>query len=116
MVWGEIPMVSMDTEGEGPPYDLSVYEQDILEYSRRIVQARSTYAYHYLVEGRMLRPPLIENNTMITIPGARSIPYSGVNVPPFDWPSVMASSWVAPDGSFGVVATNIGPEPLCAYL
>lgn len=108
LVWGEIPMVSMDPQGEGPPYQLSIYEQDILEYSKRIAQARSTYAYPYLVEGRMLRPPLIENNTMITIPGARFIPYTGVDIPPFKWPSVMASSWAAPDGSIGIVVTNIG--------
>ncbi|MEL9915134.1 MAG: DUF6259 domain-containing protein, partial [Thermoplasmatales archaeon] len=110
LVWGEIPMVDMDPQGEGPPYQLSIYEQDILEYSKRIAQARSTYAYSYLVEGRMLRPPFIENNTIITIPGARSIPYTGVNVPPFNWTSVMASSWAAPDGSIGVVMTNIGPR------
>ncbi|MEM2189488.1 MAG: hypothetical protein QXG35_09195, partial [Nitrososphaerota archaeon] len=85
-------------------------EQDILEYSKRIAQARSTYAYSYLVEGRMLRPPFIENNTIITMPGARSIPYTGVNVPPFNWTSVMASSWAAPDGSMGVVMTNIRPR------
>ncbi|MEM1966009.1 MAG: hypothetical protein QXH12_07835, partial [Candidatus Caldarchaeum sp.] len=51
-----------------------------------------------------------ENNTMITIPGARFIPYTGVDVPPFKWPSVMASSWAAPDGSIGIVVTNIGPR------
>jgi tetratricopeptide (TPR) repeat protein len=112
LVWGDLPMIDADPQGTGSPYDLRLYDQKILEYSRRIVEARSKYAYHYLVEGVMLRPPLVTPNPQILIPGASRIPYSGVNVKPFYSDSVFASAWLAPDKSIGIVITSIAPYQL----
>ncbi len=112
LVWGDLPMIDADPQGTGSPYNLRLYDQKILEYSRRIVEARSKYAYHYLVEGVMLRPPLVTPNPQILIPGASRIPYSGVDVNPFYSDSVFASAWLAPDKSVGVVVTSIAPYKL----
>jgi hypothetical protein len=84
----------------------------MLEYSRRVVEARSKYAYHYLVEGVMLRPPRVSPNPRILIPGAKSIPYTGVDVKPFYSDSVFASAWLAPDRSVGIVVTSMWREKL----
>jgi uncharacterized protein YjgD (DUF1641 family) len=112
LVWGDLPMIDADPQGTGRPYNLRLYDQKILEYSRRIVEARSKYAYHYLVEGVMLRPPLVTPNPRILIPGASTIPYSGVDVNPFYSDSVFASAWLAPDKSVGIVITSIAPYQL----
>jgi hypothetical protein len=112
LVWGDLLMITADPQGTGSPYDLRLYDQKILEYSRRVVEARSKYAYHYLVEGVMLRPPLVMPNPQILIPGASRIPYSGVDVNPFYSNSVFASAWLAPDKSVGVVVTSIAPYKL----
>ena len=113
--WGEIPMVAMDPAGTGPPYDLQLYNSQMLSYSQKIAQARVTYAYPYLVEGEMLRPLSISNVSLITIPGATAIPYSGGNVGSFEWPGVTGSSWMGPDESIGVVLTNIGAARNVAF-
>ena len=112
LVWGDIPMIEADPQGTGRPYDLNLYNQKILEYSRRIVEARSKYAYHYLVEGVMLRPIIVSPNPQILIPGASYIPYSGANVKPFYSDSIFASAWLASDKSIGIVVTSIAPYQL----
>jgi hypothetical protein len=112
LVWGDIPMITADPQGTGRPYNLKLYDRRMLEYSRRVVEARSKYAYHYLVEGVMLRPPRVSPNPRILIPGAKSIPYTGVDVKPFYSDSVFASAWLAPDRSVGIVVTSIWGERL----
>jgi len=112
LVWGDIPMITADPQGTGRPYNLKLYDRRMLEYSRRVVEARSKYAYHYLVEGVMLRPPRASPNPRILIPGAKSIPYTGVDVKPFYSDSVFASAWLAQDRSVGIVVTSIWREQL----
>lgn len=112
LIWGDMPMVDADPPGTGRPYNLDLYDQRVLEYSRRIVEARSKYAYHYLVEGTMLRPPKVSPNPRILVPGASHIPYTGVDVEPFYSDSVFASAWLAPDKSVGVIVTSIAPSRL----
>jgi hypothetical protein len=116
LVWGEIPMVDMDPQGTGPPDHLNLYDIGMLGYSRRIAQARATYAYPYLVEGRMLRLPRLSGIPMMMIPAVYHIPYTGDDVPSFEWPSVVGSTWQAPDGSIGVVLTNISEKLLNVLL
>lgn len=105
--WGEIPMVCMDTEGTGRPYRLNLYDKDMLEYSKRISQARTTYAYSYLVEGRMLRPLELYGVPLIKIPGVSQVPCSGADIPEFMWPGVMGSAWMSPNGTIGIILTSI---------
>jgi translation initiation factor IF-1 len=112
LVWGDAPMVDVDPQGKGRPYNLDLYDQRILEYSRVVMEARSKYAYHYLVEGAMLKPPKVSPNPRILVPGASHIPYTGVDVEPFYSDSVFTSAWLASDGSVGVVATSIAPHRL----
>jgi len=112
LVWGEIPMVDMDPQGTGEPDNLRLYDAEMLEYSRRIAQTRTTSAYSYLVEGRMLRPLDVGGVPLVTIPGAKEVPYSMADIPPFVWPGVMGSAWESPDGSIGIVLTSISSSPV----
>ncbi|MEM3886515.1 MAG: DUF6259 domain-containing protein [Candidatus Methanomethylicia archaeon] len=107
LIWGEIPMVDMDPQGTGRPYRLNLYDKDMLEYSKRIAQARTTYAYPYLVEGRMLRPLELYGVPLIKISGASQVPYSGADIPEFMWPGVMGSAWMSPNGTIGIILTSI---------
>jgi len=116
LVWGEAPMVDADPQGTGRPYNLKLYDLRMLEYSRRIVEARTKYAYHYLVEGVMLRPPRVSPNPRVLIPGAKSIPYTGVDVEPFYSDSLFASAWLAADKSVGAGGTSIWRELLNVTL
>ena len=110
LVWGEIPMVDMDPQGTGEPNDLSLYNVEMLSYSRRAAQARTTSAYSYLVEGEMLRPLDLGGVPFVMIPDVESVPYSMANIPRFMWPGVMGSAWEGSDGSIGVVLTSICDE------
>lgn len=110
LVWGEIPMVDMDPQGTGEPNDLSLYDKEMLDYSKRIAQARTTSAYSYLVEGKMLRPLDLDGVPLVTIPEVKTVPYSMANIPRFLWPGVMGSGWEGPDGSIGVILTSICNE------
>ncbi|MBO3753753.1 MAG: hypothetical protein FGF53_02560 [Candidatus Brockarchaeota archaeon] len=104
---GEIPVVDMDPQGTGEPHQLELYDTEMLEYSRRIAHARTTYAYPYLVEGKMLRPLELKGIPLVKIAGAKQVPYSGADIPSFMWPGVMGSVWEAPDGSIGIILTSI---------
>lgn len=107
LVWGEIPVIAMDPPGTGRPDDLTLYDTKMMEYTRRIVQARTTYAYPYLVEGKMLRQLELRGIPLVKIPGVKQVPYSGAEIPAFIWPGVMTSAWEAPDGSIGIILTSI---------
>jgi len=110
LVWGEIPNVDMDPQGTGGPDNLRLYDMEMLEYSRRIAQTRTTSAYSYLVEGGMLSPLDLEGTPLVLTPRVPTVPYSNVEVPPFAWPGVMGSAWKGPDGSTGIVLTSISRE------
>ena len=110
LIWGDIPMIDADPQGSGKPYNLNLYDRRLLEYSRRIVEARTKYAYYYIVEGTMLPQPMFHPNPKIIIPGAEKIPYTGVDVKPFYSDSVFASAWLSPDKSVGIIVTNIGRD------
>ena len=107
LTWGEVPTTWY------PDKKISAMsqtdEQQRIQYLRRIVQARSTYGSRFLIYGRMLRAPEIQV-PQFRIDGAKNIPYSGGDYPPFDSPSVLSSAWKSADGDVGFVLTNISPN------
>jgi uncharacterized protein (TIGR03437 family) len=109
LVWGEAPTtwwnyLDLNTLPEpGAP--------EMAAYVKRIVSARTGYASRFLVNGRMLRPPVIQV-PLFHNPGAKSIPYTLADYPPFDTPAVAGSLWQAPNGDAGYVFTNVSHDPV----
>jgi uncharacterized protein (TIGR03437 family) len=59
----------------------------------------------------MLRNPAVQVPSFHN-PGAKNIPYTGADYPPFDTPAVAGSLWQAPNGDAGYVFTNISHDPV----
>lgn len=105
-VGGSIPTVGIFD-------DISFLERDpqMADYFKKAGRARYGYARDFLVQGRMMRPPQLRVPTF-QVGGAQSVCYSLDDYPPFETPSVLMSSWEAPDGSVGFVFTNIWDRPV----
>ena len=86
-------------------------ERQMVEDLRRIVQARADYAPQFLVFGQMLKPLDLSVPTL-HVAGAKGIPYTLADYPPFDTASIMNGVWRAPNGDVGIVLTNISPDPV----
>lgn len=114
-VFGESPMVDMDPQGTGPPYQMNLYDAALLKYSVDTVTLRSTYS-SYLVLGEMLGPLNIVSPTFLIPATTNPIPYSEVYVPAFQSQSVIGSSWQAADGSVGILITNISSTAVMTTL
>lgn len=110
LVWGEAPTTF---DGEA---DIAIdIHTEMVEYLKRVVQARYTYAREFLIYGEMMRPPEI-NVPEFLIPGASKIPYTGVNCPPFYSSSVLSSCWKSPYKSIGYILTNISDQEVTFEL
>jgi uncharacterized protein (TIGR03437 family) len=83
----------------------------VAAYLKRIVGLRSNEGRDFLVNGRMLRTPEI-GVPLFRNAGMNPIPYTMTEYPPFDVPSVLGSSWQAPNGDAGFVFTNISRDPV----
>jgi hypothetical protein len=113
LIWGELPTTwyydekisELDEQGE----------RDMANYLRRIVEARTGYARSYLVYGRMLRPPSLKVPVFL-VKGAKRIPYSLNDYPPFQTPTVLGSAWKNPKGEAAFVLTNISRKEVVFKL
>lgn len=113
LVWGEVPTIWYSDEKLSELNEPE--EREMANYLTRIIQARSTRAKPFLVYGRMLRPPDIQV-PLLYIAGARQIPYTGADHPPFYTPSVLSSAWRAPSGDVGFIFTNISQQSVSCDL
>ena len=105
-----------DSNGGTTPYALDEYDSSMVNYSENIAIARSSYAYDFLVLGRMLHDLNISSPSTVIPATTQRIPYEGGTVPSFTSPSVFGSAWRAPDGSIAVVLTNISQQRVNASL
>ena len=109
LTWGEVPSTwwawqkLANLTEPGTP--------EMAAYVKRIVNARTGYASEFLVYGRMLKTPAIQV-PLFHNPGAKYIPYTLADYPPFDTPAVPVSLWQAPNGDVGYVFTNISHDPV----
>jgi len=95
--------------------DFTQYDANMADYYRRAVQARFSYASQFLIYGQMLRSSSIKVPEFL-IQGAKEIPYTLNDYPPFISPSVLTSTWKAPSGDVGYIFTNISPDQVSFRL
>ena len=113
LVWGEMPVTWYADEKMSQLNEQQ--EVELAGYLKRIVEARTGYAQPYLVYGRMLRPPAL-NVPDFYINGAKRIPYTLDDYPPFDSPAVLGTTWKASSGDVGYIFTNISYDPVTFTL
>jgi len=104
LVWGELPTTWYADEKISQLNETQ--EREMAAYVRRIVDARTSYAQRFLVQGRMLREPAL-SVPLFHIDGAQRIPYTLDDYPPFDSPAVLGSAWKGLTGDAAIVLTNI---------
>ena len=109
LVWGEVPTTWYADEKLSELNEPG--EREMAAYVKHIVSARNGYASQFLVKGRMLRNPAVQVPSFHN-PGAKNIPYTGADYPPFDTPAVAGSLWQVPNGDAGYVFTNISHDPV----
>jgi uncharacterized protein (TIGR03437 family) len=103
LVWGEVPQYASDRFLADLSEPGAV---TLIEYMKRVVHARTTYAAPFLTTGRMLRTPTLQAPE-INLPAVTNIPYTGASYPPSKSPAVLGSLWRALTGEIGYVFTNI---------
>lgn len=113
LVWGEVPTTWYADEKITELNN--VKEQEMADYLKRVVQARSTYAKPFLVYGKMLKQPDIVVPTFLNA-GAERIPYTLGDYPSFHSSSVLVSLWKASSDDVGYIFTNISHDPVTFEL
>jgi uncharacterized protein (TIGR03437 family) len=78
-----------------------------LTYIKTVTTARQGFAKPYLVYGQMLPPPAI-TSPMFTI----SWSFTGLGSGSANFPAIQHSAWQAPQGSVGIVLTNISSQAI----
>ncbi len=106
LLWGRIPTVRIG--GNRQPLESAKLNQTLLGFLKRAVAAANTYAYDYVVRGRMLHPPRIDVPSM-------SVKYWRWWAKPpasatFESPVVLAETWRAPSGSTAMIFVNISEQ------
>ena len=109
LLWGRLFSVRMVG-----PYDTYKPAPDIVDFYKRAHTAARTYAYDYVVRGRMQRPlPLKTPESDITYWRWWSKPASGNT---FRSPAVLCAAWQSPEGSKAALLANITLEPVTVEL
>ncbi|NOY82856.1 MAG: hypothetical protein GXP31_17805 [Kiritimatiellaeota bacterium] len=106
LLWGRLPTVRIG--GNQQPLESAGLNQRLLGFLKRAVAASSTYAYDYVVRGRMLHPPMIQAPNISvkywrwwTKPPSNAV---------FESPAVLAETWRAPSGSTAMIFVNISEQ------
>lgn len=102
LVWGCIPVVTMEPIIEDPDDDLPV-----LDYLGRAARARSKYANRFVGRGRMLRRPDVETD-VITMETPTVEP--GETTATAWTPAVLTSAWASSAGETGFLLANVSPD------
>jgi len=109
IVWGRIPSIGLTNIDNpslkkfkdvlGTPSERSPVWRELLEYVRKIVEARYR-GREYLIFGQALRPP---KASCIKV----KIPLRGIDkYQEYDLPAVIVSAWKSQDGKVGIVLAN----------
>jgi uncharacterized protein (TIGR03437 family) len=106
------------TWGQIPDYQIPVGYTPALEpmaeaYLKNDIAARTGYAKKFLVDGVMLPAPQLN---VPTTPVSWITNWTTNTTATAQYPSVWESAWRAPDGSVGIVLTNIAPSGLTFSL
>ncbi len=109
LIWGEVPTTWYSDVKVSQFSDAG--SRQMAAYVKQIVSARTGHASQFLVKGRMLKTPAIQV-PLFHNPGAKNIPYTLADYPPFDTPAVAGSLWQAPNGDAGYVFTNVSHDPV----
>jgi hypothetical protein len=101
LIWGQIP----DYQYKTLKLVDSWGDTDSEAYLKAAITARATYARAYLVSGDMLPAPELESpSVLVNTVFWENRPYSAW------YPAVQHSAWRSPDGSIGIVMTNMGND------
>jgi hypothetical protein len=102
LVWGCIPVVTMEPIIEDPDDDLPV-----LDYLGRAARARSKYANRFVGRGPMLRRPDVETDVI-----AMETPTveAGETTATAWTPEILTSAWASNREETGFLFTNVSPE------